>query len=265
MPVCGPSLFNKDNKYIKVGNGEFLAIDGSNIMERLVLSDLRIPYSQILKGRIILKPGEENYLLNYLGLGDNVTFLLIKATYDSNSLEEDNYITYKPYNNIEFLSSFSKMIVLNGNSTNRIPQMFLTNPNPNYKVELDLMIAIIDDETSFYNYKPVVYFNDIVTLDTTEYTEPFNTSMGDNFGATVSTSTYGDPIDKTTVLNLIIDEVRDSNGVIITPDDSEYLIYDDNSSEVTSLSIGTYSLKFNITDTLGYSVDPVDEVQIIVT
>jgi hypothetical protein len=30
---------------------------------------------------IILKPGQVNYLLNHLGLGDNATFLAIKAVY----------------------------------------------------------------------------------------------------------------------------------------------------------------------------------------
>jgi hypothetical protein len=65
-------------QYIKV-NGGVVAIEGSNILERLTVSDLRMPYKQILKSRVILKPGQTNYLLNFLGLVDNAKFLCIKV------------------------------------------------------------------------------------------------------------------------------------------------------------------------------------------
>lgn len=266
MPVCGPSLFGDNNRYIKVGNGELVAIDGSSVMEKLGLSELRMPYKQILKGRIILKPGQENYLLNHLGIGDNVTFLAIKATYEQKALEEDNYVIYKPYDNITCVSQFAQMMILTGNSTNRIPQLFLTNPNPNYSVSLELMLAIIDDETSFYNYKPVVYFTNNVTLEGTEYTEPYNTSMGDTFGATLSISYYSYSFTKSELAYILINEVRDSNGVVMNTGDSNYLLYDYEGTEINSIGVpGTYSMKFDITDSLGNSVDPVDEIQIIVT
>ena len=263
MPVCGPSLFGDNNRYIKVGNGELVAIDGSNVMEKLGLSELRMPYKQILKGRIILKPGQENYLLNHLGLGDNVTFLAIKATYEQKALEEDNYVIYKPYDNITCVSQFAQMMVLTGNSTNRIPQLFLTNPNPNYSVSLEVMLAIIDDETSFYNYKPVVYFTNNVTLEGTEYTEPYNTSMGDTFGANLDISYYSYSFTKSGLAYMLIDEVRDSNGVVMTTDDSNYILYDSNNNEVNEIStVGTYYMYFDITDSLGNSVDPVDNIVI---
>jgi len=259
--VCNGSLFDTGSNYIKVGNGEFLAIEGSGIAERLKLSELRIPYKQILKGKVILKPGQSNYLLNYLGLGDNVTFLAIKATYNSYALEEENYITWKRFDNILVENEFAQLMVLTGNSAKRIPQLFLTNPNTKYSVTLDLMIAIIDDETSFYNYKPVVYFTDIVTLDSTEYTLPFNTSMGDTFGATLSGPTYS----KDELVDLLVDEVRDSNGYTMSTDSSDYILYDIDDDEIISIdNTGTYSMYFDITDTLGNSVDPIDKIEIIV-
>jgi hypothetical protein len=43
------------------------------------------------------------------------------------------------------------MIVLTGNPTNRIPQLYLTNPNENYKVVIDVMAGIIDENYSFFN------------------------------------------------------------------------------------------------------------------
>ena len=95
MATCKSSLFGNTSQYIKVGNGEFVAIEGSNTFDRLTVSDSRMPYKQLLKGRVILKTGQVNYLLNHLGLGDNATFLAIKATYDGKSVfEEYNYVSY---------------------------------------------------------------------------------------------------------------------------------------------------------------------------
>lgn len=152
MQVCGNSLFGTKSQYIKVGNGELIAIDGSLTTDRLLVSDLRIPYKQILKSRIILKPGQVNYLLNHLGIGDNVTFLAIKVSYNNSSvIEEDNYIVWNFYDDFSRLYSIGQLMILTGNSTNRIKQIYLTNPNGKYPVILDVMSAVIDDEYSFYN------------------------------------------------------------------------------------------------------------------
>ena len=62
---CGANLFGTKSQFIKTNGGDFIAVDGSNTRERLILSDLRIPYKQILKSRIILKTGQINYLLNH--------------------------------------------------------------------------------------------------------------------------------------------------------------------------------------------------------
>ncbi len=152
MATCKSSLFGNTSQYIKVGNGEFVAIEGSNTFDRLMVSDSRMPYKQLLKGRVILKTGQVNYLLNHLGLGDNATFLAIKATYDGKSvIEEDNYITYSYYDNPVQILSFAQMLVLTGNSTNRVPQLYLNNPSTKYRVILDIMVGVIDDNYSFFN------------------------------------------------------------------------------------------------------------------
>jgi hypothetical protein len=153
MAVCGASLFGSgNNQYIKFGNGEFIAVEGSVIFDRINFSDMRAPYKQLLKGRVILKAGQTNYLLNHLGLGDNATFLAIKASYDPKSANSDNnYVNYSYYNNPVNNYTFAQMMVLTGNGTNRIPQLYLTNPNENYNVTLDVMVGIIDDNYSFFN------------------------------------------------------------------------------------------------------------------
>jgi hypothetical protein len=151
--LCGNSLFGSGNSnYIKLGNGEFVAVEGSNLAERLKASELRMPYKQLLKGRVILKAGQTNYLLNHLGLGDNATFLGIKAIYDAKSvIEMDNYIEYSYYNYPVHSFTFAQLLVLTGNSTHRIPQLYVTNPNTKYPVHLEIMVGVIDDNYSFFN------------------------------------------------------------------------------------------------------------------
>ena len=148
----GNSVFGDTSQFIKIQNGDFVAIKGVNTMERLIAGDIRIPYKQILKSRIILKAGQVNYLLNHLGLGDNATFLAIKATYNATSVNrDDNYVNWNYYDDFSNIYALSELMVLTGNPTNRIKQIYLTNPNTKYPVVLDVMVAIIDDEYSFFN------------------------------------------------------------------------------------------------------------------
>ena len=152
MSGCNSGLWGPTNQYIKVNGGDFIAIEGSNTVERQILSDLRMPYKQLLRGRVILKPGQVNYLLNHLGLGDNATFLSIKAVYDPKSvIEEDNYVMWSYYDDFYRNYYFAQMMVLTGNSTHRIQQLYLTNPSTKYPVYLDVMVAVIDDQYSFFS------------------------------------------------------------------------------------------------------------------
>jgi hypothetical protein len=149
---CSGNLFGNRSQFIKTNGGDFIAVEASNTRERLILSDLRIPYKQILKSRVILKTGQTNYLLNHLGLGDNATFLCIKAVYDAKAvIEADRYVNWSYYDDLTRINSFADMMVLTGNSTNRVPQLYLTNPSTKYPVYLDVMVGIIDDNYSIFN------------------------------------------------------------------------------------------------------------------
>ena len=157
------SLFGVPDKYIKFLGGDVVAIEGSNTVDRQILNTLRFPYTQLLRGRVVLKPGQVNYLMNFLGLGDNATFLSIAAKYDNASqIEADNYVQFNYYPDLSKNFYFAQMLLLTGNSTNRVPQLYLTNPNAKYAVTLDIMVANIDDT---YNY-----FNDVVNQSGLSFT-----------------------------------------------------------------------------------------------
>ena len=151
MGCPGSSIFGTNNQYIKINGGDFTAVENSNIIEKVITSDLRIPYQQVMKSKIYLKEGQVNYLLNSLGLGADATFLIIKAVYNQSSVnEEDNYIAWSYYNNLTKVNYFDQLIVLTGNSTHRIPQIYLTNPNTKYPVTLEVMAASIDGTYSVF-------------------------------------------------------------------------------------------------------------------
>jgi len=163
---CGlntSSLFN-NQQYIKFYKGNAIAVEGPNIVNKLLLENLRIPYKQLLRSRIVLKPGEVNYLFNFLGLGDNATFLGISATYDSGSVEEDNYIQYYYSSDSSKVYSFGPMLLLTGNSTNRVEQLYFNNTNLDYPVKLDVIVAIIDDTNSFFASNNSTAVNTSVTF-----------------------------------------------------------------------------------------------------
>lgn len=152
MGCNSSSIFGSSNNYLKFQGGDLIAVEGSNTAERLILSDLRIPYKQLMKSRIILKAGQVNYLLNHLGLGDNATFLCLKVTYNPLSVNpEDNYLTWNYYDDFSRLYPMGLMLVLSGNPTNRVKQIYLTNPNTKYPVMIDVIAAVVDDEYSFYS------------------------------------------------------------------------------------------------------------------
>jgi len=164
---CGnKSLFGETSGgNIKYQGNDLVSIEGANILERLLLGGISIPYQQILKSRIILKAGQTNYLMNHLGLGHNVTFVAIVAKYAVKSkLEIDNYITYSYVDNPTITFPMSQILTLSGNSTHRISQLYLNNPNPNYQVILDVMVATIDEVVEFSQNGPVITFSNNVFI-----------------------------------------------------------------------------------------------------
>ena len=171
---CGESLFDSDGGIIKYQGNDLVAIEGSNILERLLLGGVAIPYKQVLKGRFILKPNEDNYLMNHLGLGNNATLVAMIVKYDPKSkLEIDNYIEYEYITHPGIKFPIAQVLTLNGNSTNRIPQLILTNPSDKYSVVVEVMVATVDEQTGqFSTIPPIITFTDNVSIYTGGVVQP---------------------------------------------------------------------------------------------
>lgn len=213
-PGCSSNLFGGSSQFIKTNAGDIVATDGANIREKLILSDMRIPYKQILKSRVVLKPGQVNYLLNHLGLGDNATFLTVRAMYDPKSkVEADNYVEYSYYDDLSKVYTFSQLITLTGNSEHRIKQIYLNNPNAKYPVYLDVMVAVLDET---YNF-----FNDFVNQTATTFTGLEYTDL-QTFVVGQSIVLYDKSTPKNALTYFTIQDISsiERDGKVITVEDS---------------------------------------------
>lgn len=253
----GNSLFGDRSQFIKLQNSDIVAINGVNTLERLIGSDIRIPYKQLLKSRVILKAGQTNYLLNHLGLGDNATFLVIKATYNTASVnEEDNYVDYYYYDNLSTRLSFKELIVLTGNSTNRIKQLYLTNPNSKYAVTLDIIVAVIDDTYTF--------FTDTINQTGTSFTGLEYTDIKTYVvGESIVINDKNSPVRPLIYLNLSnINSLQRNSNILIIDDESLGTIFLQFLTEfdaIQSLSLLNYVLENPNTDI--DTIDPLADTE----
>ena len=217
MASCASSLFGASAQYIKVSGGDFLAIEGANTVDRLTVSDLRMPYKQLLRSRVILKAGQTNYLLNHLGLGDNATFLCLKAIYNQKSvIETDNYITWSYYDDLAKVYPMAQMMVLTGNSTNRIKQLYLSNPSTKYPVSLDVMVGVIDDTYTFFNDSVNKSSTSFVGLN---YTDIQTHVKGESIKIMDKGTTTVRPLIYIEIVNI---ETIEKTGTILIMDDASY-------------------------------------------
>lgn len=172
-------LLNPTDRKIKNLKSDFVISDGPNTSNFINLLDLGIPYDSHYLSRIVLPAGSTDFFLNY-GTLKNVTFLLIKVTYNGNyddtkeddmdplyRQEESNYnITYYYEGNSGTTLPIGRLLILNGSYTNKIENIYLNNPL-DYDVHLDILHANINDPVKIPTSSAVtisnLYYSDIIT------------------------------------------------------------------------------------------------------
>lgn len=124
-----------------------IATEGPNILGKLNMSGVEIPYFSQFTTRMILNPGAVNQPLLYGFLGTDVTFVLLKFTYDETDplcmIEEEQFIRYYYQDQPSVKRYANKLLLLTGNSVHRIPQIFLENPGE-VRVYVDALIANLE-------------------------------------------------------------------------------------------------------------------------
>jgi hypothetical protein len=173
-------LLNPTKRYISNRKNTFITSDGPNDTGmKIGLDDFGIPYDSHYRSRIVLPAGTTDYFLNY-GTLENVTFLLIKVTYNGNYdyANEDNYDPYYYYEpntyNINYYYEgnsgvtypIGRLLLLNGSFTNKLTRIYLNNPL-DYDVVLDVLHANIADPKPIPPSSAItisnLYYNDIIT------------------------------------------------------------------------------------------------------
>jgi hypothetical protein len=139
MAVCNTSLFGDGNKYLKFQGGDLIAVDGQNTVERLVLSDLNLPYKQLVKFKTLLSANQRDFLVDQFN--NNTTFFALVARYDPKSKIEDNNFLEWNWENNASVNTFSKILMMHTNTANPYTKIYLHNPNPTYEVQVDILVA----------------------------------------------------------------------------------------------------------------------------
>jgi hypothetical protein len=145
MPYIIPNnLIDSKEKVIKPYNCSIIAVDGPQIKGKLNMEGLEIPYESQYTSQMVLNESSMDQPVLYGFLGSEVTFLMIKADYkpsDPNrEVESEHYIEYY-FEDDRKIRTMGKIMILSGNSVKRIPQIYLSNPNPNSKVYLEIFMA----------------------------------------------------------------------------------------------------------------------------
>ena len=188
MPYIQPNiLLTPTEKLIKPYECSFIVIEGPNMKGKLNLEGLEIKYESFYLSQLTLNQNAKDQPLVYGFLGENVTFLMVRAKYmplDPNwAIETDQYIQYYYADDPSKIRTMSQIQILTGNSTHRIPQIYFNNPSSSYKVYIEILAAnlaqgdITTAQAGQYSQSGQfnnLYYNSIVS-DVINYTIPTST------------------------------------------------------------------------------------------
>lgn len=192
------------------------------------MEGIEISYETQFSSQMILNENAKDQPILYGFLGNEITFLMIKATYgpsDTNwQFEEEQYIEYYFGNDITNKKYMSKLLILTGNSLKRIPQIYLNNPSLTQKVHLEILMAnlsqpdLVIPETLFTN----LYYNNVIS-DYVLYNNPISTG---------SSSLYITDINDNIQLSIPLGNI---NTIERTNDGTNTLIIKDNNNKILNL------------------------------
>lgn len=147
MNITPNNLIKPTNKIIKPYSCAMISTEGPNVIGKINLNNLEIKYDSQYTSKLILNANSKNQPLLYGFLGSEITFLLIKVSYDKTNpycdLASENYLEYYLADDKELIRYIGDYMVLTGSNLHRIPQIYLNNPTE-YKVIIDVMMANLD-------------------------------------------------------------------------------------------------------------------------
>ena len=142
MKIKPSQLLQSTNKYITNYDCGMIVAEGPNVVGKLSLSDLNIPYETFFVSKMKLEAGEADKPIMYGFLGTDVTFLMIKVNYTSTITQSSCcdsvvasccdtrvYLEYYFEDDESTKRYLYNLMILTGTELKRIPQIYLCNPN----------------------------------------------------------------------------------------------------------------------------------------
>lgn len=186
MPYIQPNSFYTAEKIIKPYECSMIVVEGPQLKGKINLEGLEFKWENFNLAQMILNPQSSDQPLLYGFLGTNVTFLMVRAKYVPTdpmwAVETEQFIQYYYGDNPTDVRSMGQLLVLTGNSTNKIPQIYFNNTSATNKVYLEILMANLgqDSLTNPDQFKQNSYFNSLyfnsILSDVINYTIP--TSVG---------------------------------------------------------------------------------------
>jgi len=183
--ITPSTLLGATSKVIKPYECSFIATEGPNIMGKVNMAGLEIPYDSFFTSKMELTKDVEAPIM-YGFLGNNVTFVMIKVTYAADNPqccdETDNYIEYWFTDAPSTVRHIGEIMILTGNSDHKIPQIYLKNTTEN-TVFVEIMVADYETaataiDTTTYSTFSNLYWNSIITDQIYSYTTGGTWSTG---------------------------------------------------------------------------------------
>jgi hypothetical protein len=184
MPYIQPNSFYTAEKIIKPYECSMIVVEGPQLKGKINLEGLEFKWENYNLAQMILNPQSSDQPLLYGFLGTNLTFLMVRAKYVPTdpmwAVETEQFIQY--YFSGDTIYSMGQLLVLTGNSTNKIPQIYFNNPSATNKVYLEILMAnlgqdplVNPNQFKQNSYFSSLYYNSILS-DVVNYTIP--TSVG---------------------------------------------------------------------------------------
>ena len=185
MPYITPNSFYNSQKIIKPYECAMIVVEGPQLKGKLNLEGLEFTWENFNLAQMVLNPQSVDQPLLYGFLGNNITFLQVIAKYVPKdpmwSIETEQYIEYYFSDDPTKVRTMGQMLLLTGNSTKRIPQIYFNNPSTSNKVYLEILMANLSqdsltnpDQFKSNSFFSGLYYNSIIS-DSINYIIPTST------------------------------------------------------------------------------------------
>ena len=169
-------------KHLKFYKESVVLVQGVKTNTKLDLCDLKLPYDQYDNMSFVLGKSMKNRRLDFTTLGQNVTTVILKATYDKTNIDTvNNYVNYILDGDLGDSKLFSNIMILSGTSNRPVPSITLSNPSDKYSIKVDVISISVDTDITIENpaYDLVITglnYSSIKTLTQSESVGVYNSS-----------------------------------------------------------------------------------------